>query len=61
MLLLPKMEMENLDHHLALDVQVLVFLSLDVGVRVIASLQMEIGAPNVLPVQVNHHDYIKVF
>ena len=61
MLLLPRMEMKNLDHHLAPDVQVLVFSNLDVGVRVIASLRMEIGAPNVLPVQVIHHDYIIVF
>ena len=49
------------DHHLAPDAQVLVFLIQVVGVRVIATLRMEIGAPNVFPVQVNDSDSIKVF
>ena len=53
--------MKSLDHHLAPDAQVLVFLSLDVGVRIIATPRMETGAPNVFPVQVNHHHYNKVF
>ena len=53
--------MKSLDHHLAPDAQVLVFLNLDVGVRIIATLRMVTGAPNVFPVQVNHHHYNKVF